>query len=312
MGAWNSDPVGISAGQTHGLTDPASPTPPSPIGRMKTDSKDHSVSDLKKDSARLEAVKRKLSEGKYVAPGILREVGLDTNVYSGKNAQNRAMEKGESCFAQAKSANQENLRDIRPAKEKQPFPKSSLTRMLTGDVKPEWLVGLGRMQADKVTPADGYKDVFVSSLEEYERKGIHFDRNIANDPANMAEKLDLKGADLEKIQNHGAWLLQIHPGSNLAIPTKRESEWNPGYVEGGYTGSNQQEWVTPNIGLDENARAGLVKIYKMDTQGKTVEWKFFKGKLMPVDEWQKAIQKHVDTIAQRHMPKITVALPANG
>lgn len=54
------------------------------------------------------------------------------------------------------------------------FPTTSLTRMLTGDVPSQALIGLGRMtqrktrkgkqEAHRLTPTAGYKDVFVSSL----------------------------------------------------------------------------------------------------------------------------------------------------
>lgn len=247
----------------------------------------------------------KLEQGKYIPPHLLkkhenelRRLGYDVKEFSGKATLTKAMRVGESSFAPAKPANFENLQGIR--RKKQPFPKKSLTRMITGDIPPERFVGLGRMKEDKVTPAEGYKDVFVSSLEEYEKKGIDFSSDSKNDPANMAEKLDLKGDDLAKIKNQGAWLILIEPGSKLAIPTERKSEWNPGYVEGGYTGSEQQEWVTPNIGLDSAVRAREARIFKMGVDGKTVEWKFFQGKLMPQDEWRKEVDGHVSLAVKRY------------
>lgn len=263
----------------------------------------HVVTDLKKEEAQLDEYRKKHQEGKYVPPHIAKQLGI-YGTSSNKIKLQEAMAKGESCFAKgAKPAKMENLGGIRPAKEKQPFPKSSLTRMISGDVRPEWLTGLGRMQADKVTPAAGYKDVFVSSIEEYEKKGIHFDPVGSNDAGTMAEKLDLKGDDLAKIQSEGAWLIQIHPGSKLAVPTERKNEWNPGYVEGGYTGSNQQEWVTPNVGLDQAVRSGQAKIFKIDNEGNTVQWKFFKGDLLPQDKWEKAIQDHVSSVANPEFQK---------
>lgn len=274
----------------------------SPVGHMEIKHKTSEVKNL----TNFADILKKLEAGQYVPPHTLarfnkelKASGYEVEQLLAKNALLKAMQSGQTCFAQAKPASKEHLKGIR--QEKQPFPKTSLTRMLTGDVKPEWLVGLGRMQSNKITPAEGYKDVFVSSLEEYEKKGIHFDFDSKNDPVVMAEKLDLKKTDLKLIQNQGAWLLLIHPGSKLAIPTERKSEWNPEYVEGGYTGSDQQEWVTPNLGLDYAVRTGEIKIFKMDTEGNTVEWKFFQGKLMPVDEREKAIKEYVASVAKKSM-----------
>lgn len=265
---------------------------------LSTNKNKHSVSNIKKDE-KLEKVRKKLAEKKYVPPGILKELGLDNEIYSAKWRLLNAMQKGESCFAKAKPAKLEHLAGIRLPEKKQPYPKKSLTRMLTGDVPPQFLVGLGRMQADKVTPFEGYKDVFVSSLEEYEKKGIFFDPHSENNAKEMAKKLDLLDTDVKKIEQSGAWLIQIHPGSKLAIPTERKNEWNPGFIEGGYTGSDQQEWVTPNLGLDSEVRAGNIRIYKMDSNGKTQEWKFFQEKLMPLDEWKKTIESHVAKVSNR-------------
>jgi len=216
----------------------------------------------------------------YVPQKVLEARGQGDKFKSIKDTTAASMLAEKTLFAKAKPASIENLEAPKGVKP-QPFPKKSLTRLLTGDVKPEWIVGLGKMKEDKVTPADGYKDCFVSSLEEYEKKGINFDSEQANDPVQMASKLDLMDSDVQKVKDHGAWLIEIHPSSKLAIPSDRKNEWNPGYVEGGYTGSGQQEWVTPNIGLDEEARAGMVKIFKMSPDGKTTEWKFFQGKMYP-------------------------------
>jgi hypothetical protein len=275
-------------------------------GLTEANGKSHSVSVITRDQRDLAHYKRRLDEGFYIPPKILQqlqqEYGIDANLHSGKASLAQMMSKGESCFQTAKPANVDNLvSSTRNKGEKQAFPKSSLTRMLSGDVKPEWIVGLGRMESDKSTPASGYKDVFVSSLEEYQKKGINFDPTEANDPGNMAEKLDLKDDDLQKIKQQGAWLILLNPGTKLAIPSQRKNEWNPGYVEGGYTGSNQQEWVTPNVALDGAMRAGQAKIFKMDSEGVTTEWKFFQGKLLPKDEWKKAIDNHVTKVSQTNL-----------
>ena len=252
-------------------------------------------------------ISKKIESGAYVPEKILKKYDLTEKFKSIREATEQSMQRGTAPFGQARTNSEENIIVPESVKEAKVFPKKSLTRLLTGDVKPEWIVGLGRMEKDNVTPLQGYKDVFVSNLEEYERKGIHFDPNKNNNPALMASKLDLKGDDLKKVETEGAWLIEIHPGSKLAVPSDRKSDWNPEYVEGGYTGSEQREWVTPNIGLDAEARAGRVKIFKMDQDGKTVEWKFFKGKLLPdqplVDgkaiegSWRHAIDHHVQ--AQR-------------
>ena len=250
-----------------------------------------------------EVALEKLRRGIYVPENVLKKLGLEKEFKSIKAATGHSLVQEKGPFAKAKIATKENLQAPASEKDPKPFPKSSLTRLLTGDVKAEWLVGLGKMKADKVTPAEGYKDVFASSMEAYQKKGIQFDPKKSNDPVEMAKKLDLKGDDLKKIEQNGAWLVEIHPGSKLAIPTERKSAWNPEYIEGGYTKSEQQEWVTPNVGLEKEMLAGNVRIYKMDTAGNTVEWKFFKGKLMPHEEWRKAIQTHASEVSKKNQGK---------
>lgn len=222
-----------------------------------------------------------LSEHVYVPKKVLEARGEGAKFKSIQNATIESMAEDKTLFAKAKPASIKHLTPPVGAGHVRAFPKKSLTRLLTGDVKPEWIVGLGKMKTDKKTPEEGYKDCFVSSLEEYEKKGIHFNPKKVNKPAEMAEKLDLKESDVEKIKKEGAWLLEIHPSSKLAIPTERKNEWNPEYAEGGFTVSGQQEWVTPNISIDAEARAGRIKIFKLSPEGKTVEWKFFQGKLYP-------------------------------
>lgn len=246
----------------------------------------------------------KLRQGIYVPLPTLKKYGLEHRFIPIAQAIQEAMKKEKTVFGKAKLVANANLTPPSSVTKVQPFPKKSLTRLITGDVKPEWLVGLGRMKEDKRTPQEGYKDVFVSSLEEYERKGIHFDPEQANDPVEMATKLDIKGTDFDKVKTHGAWLIEIHPSSKLAVPTERLNEWNPGYIEGGFTRSEQQEWVTPNVPLDQEIRAGNIKIFKIDNNGGTVEWKFFQGKLWPdyppgsdgklvEGSWRHAIDEHV-------------------
>lgn len=226
-------------------------------------------------------IKDKLGNKTYVPLKVLERFSLKHEFISIRHSTAESMRRETTAFGKVKPAVVENLKPPPVIEKPQPFPKESLTRMLTGDVKPEWLVGLGRMKKDQVTPEEGYKDCFVSSLGEYQRKGINFEATELNNPVDMAEKLDLKPSDTDKIRQHGAWLIEIHPSFKLAIPTERKNEWNPEYVEGGYTGSGQQEWVTPNVGLDSEARAGRIKIYKLNPDGKTIEWKFFQGKLYP-------------------------------
>lgn len=256
-------------------------------------------------------VLKKIQSGRYVPPPLLlhfkehlEKSGIDVDNLLGKTTLVKTMRAGIASFASAKPPAKPNLGGIRKVEDRVPFPKKSLTRMVSGEVKPEWLVGLGRMEKDGITPMQGYKDVFVSSLEEYEKAGIQFDPDdleALNNPQEMAEKLDLKDDDLTKIQENGAWIILIHPGSKLAIPTERQSELNPKYTEGGYTHSDQQEWVTPNIGLDEAVRSGQVRIFKVDLEGKKVEWKFFKGQLLPKDEFHKAINEHVRSVSLRSL-----------
>jgi len=257
-------------------------------------------------------VEKKIESGVYVPHKVLKKYDLQEKFKSVREATEQSMQRGTAPFGQAKTNTRENIITPDSVKDAKVFPKKSLTRLLTGDVKPEWIVGLGRMQKDKITPEEGYKDVFVSNLEEYERKGIHFDPKKSNNPVNMASKLDLKGDDLKKVEDNGAWLIEIHPSSKLATPSSRKSEWNPEYVEGGYTGSEQREWVTPNVGLDAEARAGRARIFKMDKEGKTLEWKFFQGKLLPDESlvngravegsWRHAIDSHVQSQAKKITP----------
>lgn len=262
-------------------------------------SKNQEIGCLKKED-----VNKKIEDCVYIPLKVLKEYNLENKYKSIKQATQESMARETSPFAKTKPSSVEHIVAPPSIDKVRLFPKKSLTRLLTGDVKPEWITGLGRMESDKVTPAQGYKDVFVSNLEEYERKGIKFDPRKKNDPVDMAEKLDLKGGDLDKIKNQGAWLIEIHPSSKLAVPTERKSEWNPEYIEGGYTKSEQREWVTPNVGLDEEARAGRVKIFKIDNKGQTVEWKFFQGKLLPnypinkngvpvEGSWRHAIDQHI-------------------
>ncbi len=258
-------------------------------------------------------VEKKIESGVYVPNKVLKKYNLEEKFKSVREATEQSMQRGTAPFATAKTNSRENILIPDSIKDAKVFPKKSLTRLLTGDVKPEWIVGLGKMEKDNVTPAAGYKDVFVSNLEEYERKGINFDPKKNNNPVEMASKLDLKGDDLKKVETQGAWLIEIHPSSKLATPTSRKSEWNPEYVEGGYTKSEQREWVTPNVGLDAEVKAGRARIYKMDSKGNTVEWKFFQGKLLPnppfvkgekavEGSWRHAIEQHVEAHGKKINP----------
>ena len=272
-----------------------------------------SENDYKNFEQKKNDVFKKVESGIYVPNKVLKEYNLEEKFKSIRDATEQSMQRGTAPFASAKTNTKENIIVPESVKEAKVFPKKSLTRLLTGGVLPEWIVGLGMIEKDNITPKAGYKDVFVSNLEEYERKGIYFDKDKKNNPTEMASKLDLKGTDLNKVIQHGAWLIQIHPSSKLAIPTERKSDYNPEYVEGGYTGSEQREWVTPNIGLDKEIKAGRAKIFKMDTEGKTVEWKFFQGKLYPnpqvakkdaavVGSWRHAIEQHVEKLNNKINP----------
>lgn len=277
------------------------------------DIRKYSESDYNNFEQEKNEVLKKVESGVYVPSKVLKKYNLEEKFKSIREATEQSMQRGTAPFATAKTNSKENIIVPESVKEAKVFPKKSLTRLLTGDVEPSWIVGLGRMEKDNVTPMQGYKDVFVSNLEEYERKGIRFNPKRKNNPTEMASKLDLKGEDLKKVEEKGAWLIQIHPSSKLAVPSARKNEWNPEYVEGGYTGSEQREWVTPNVGLDTEARAGRVKIFKMDTNGKTVEWKFFQGKLLPnpplakgakavEGSWRHAIEQHVQMLSKNIDP----------
>lgn len=211
---------------------------------------------------------------------------------------------GTKSFGSAKPVDAKHLNPKEISREKKAFPSSSLVRFLTGDVLPEWIQGLGRMKQGKhgrLTPAQGYTDTFVTCLDEIKRMGGDFDPKGSNNPMDLAEKLDLKSDDVDKIKGHGAWMILIHPGSLIAIPTKRKSEWNPEYVEGGYTKSGMQEWVTKNVPIEKEACAGNVQIFKMQPNGETEEWKFFKGKLMPISEREAVIDAYVKSVRGRNI-----------
>lgn len=219
-----------------------------------------------------------------------------------KKAAEKALEDGNTRFDKAKLPIFSSLSPELREKVTHPLPKTDLTRVLTGDVPPHFIQGLGRMQVDpddptKLIPADGYKDVFVSSMGEYEKVGIFLQlptskENITlNDPVDIAEKLDLKDEDIAKVRRNGIWLIILHPGLKLAIPTQRKSEWNPYYVEGGATASGQREWVTPNIPIEKEARAGNIHIYKISPDRQTEEWKFWNGRLISAS--QRSVEIHI-------------------
>lgn len=175
------------------------------------------------------------------------------------------------------------------------WPQENLVRILTGDVKPEWLQGLGRINSDGKFSKE-YKDVFCSSIEEYRKKDIDLTHDLNQPPEILALALDLKEEDLAKMKTHGAWMIEVHPGSLIAIPTRRKNEWNPEFIEGGLTKSGQREWVTPNRLLNDPKN---IKIYKIDPKGETIEWKFFQKKLMPIDQWNRAIKNYVEKISMK-------------
>jgi hypothetical protein len=233
------------------------------------------------DEAQTTSSTDEAKEGVYIPKKVLEIHGKSDSFKSIQTATSESLLSGATAFAKAKSPSITNLQPPKDILEPKAVPKKWLTRLLTGNVKPEWIVGLGKMKADKITPEEGYKDCFVSSLEEYEKKGIHFDSHKINDPAEMAKRLDLLPSDIELIKKDGVWLILIYPGFKVAIPTDRKSEWNKEYVEGGYTQSGQQEWVIPNIATDYESRAKNIKIFKISPKGETVEWKFFMGTLYP-------------------------------
>lgn len=156
----------------------------------------------------------------------------------------------------------------------------------------------------KLVPAEGYKDVFVSSVQELEKVGVFLrlpnehKSKTYNKAVKIALKLDLKDEDLLKVKAHGIWLMTIHPGSKLAIPTKRKSEHNPHYLEGGVTASGQREWVTPNVVLEQEVLAGIIHIYKVSTNDETEEWKFWRGRLVTATERLSQIEKHVKKVVK--------------
>ncbi len=278
----------------------------------------------------------KIKSGTYVPFSILKSFGMKNQFKSIKDSTTQSMSGRDTLFAEAKPASRKNLKAPDSVNKPQAFPKSSLTRFLTGDTKPEWIAGIGVMAKTNLTeqqrtipeeqkmqhgivgseqlkPKDASewsdpKDCFVSSLEEYERAGMPFNGNGANDPVLMGKGLHLDDYNQKKVEKDGAWLIEIHPSSKLAIPTERKHEkFNEGYVEGGYTSKGQQEWVTPNVPIEPEARANRAKIFKIDVQGGTVEWKFFQGKLLPdhpnsggkcvPGSYNHAINEHISKVA---------------
>lgn len=285
-------------------------------------------------------LEEKLAKGIYVPLNLLKEAGIDPAKFiSVKSATEESLAAGKTRFGKAKLNTEENVKH--PAGDvPRLFPAKSLTRLLTGDVKPEWLLGIGMMNstplrdddkripeeqkhrhhivgekklAPKVTEWGDYTDVFVTNLEEYESKGIRFDPSMKNNCVDMAEKLALSPTDLAKIKKDGAWLVLMDPSIPVAVPTERGGAANPGFIEGGYTADGNREWVSPNIPLDAEVRSGRIKIFKMDTAGNTVQWKFFKGTLYPDSpksadgkspegSWAHAIEMHTSSVATK-MPQ---------
>lgn len=203
--------------------------------------------------------------------------------------------------------------------EPKPFPEAWLVRILTGDVKSEWIKGTGKMKESKggpnpespprLSPAEGYGTVFVSDTKKYKERGLDLtppkdeETEKTVDINNVIEALDLKDSDAEKVRQHGAWVMLIHPGIPLAIPTQRQSEWNPKYKEGGYTASGQQEWVALNIPVAKEALAGNIRIFKIDPKdGKMNEWKVFVGdkKLYPIDVYEEKVKEMAKHHHEKH------------
>lgn len=280
----------------------------------------------------------KLDKRLYVPLQVLQKYGLEDRFTSVKSATADSLKNKSSPFGSAKFNTSENVSNINPKESTRLFPEKSLTRLMTS-VPSEWLQGFGIMKKEELSEAEkqipeeqkmahdivgsnkvkpsisqwgDYTDTFVSDLVEYEKKGIHFDPSSKNDPLAMATKLALKEDDLQKIEKEGAWLLLISPGVSVAAPSGRLSEANPGYVEGGYTADGNREWVTPNKPLEPEMRAGRAKIFKMDSEGNTIEWKFFRGKLLPNSpkgadgrspegSWSRTIEEYSNKVAANRL-----------
>ncbi len=221
--------------------------------------------------------------------------------YSHSRSNDRAMKRrlseclkqGSSSFGPAFPPAAKYLKTWRDgSKDQTAWPSSWLTRLMTGDVPADQIKGLGKMEATKwgCKPADGCKDVFVSSLKEYEKRGILFNPNGNNDAIVFAEALNLSENIKRRMKVHGCWLLLIHPGTKVGIPTLRGGkDSNQYFEEGGYTADGLREWVIPNTPIFKAERAGEVRVYRINTDGKTVQYKAFKDKLLPFDEWLSAI-----------------------
>lgn len=222
--------------------------------------------------------------------------------------QSKKQESGEGHFEKSKLLKSEALHAPKEIAESSPFPQSPLVRVLTGDVPAEFLEGLGRWKNRENIPKELLpklpkhrarkamgKDVFVTAMDEIAKKtGKKFDPKEKNDPIELSKALDLGDAEVEKVKGHGLWLFQIHPGSKLAIPTGRlDDAGNKYYKEGGFTASGMQEWVTVNVRLEDEARRGNIKIYKINSEGTATEWRFFQGKLYPIDELERAIESAI-------------------
>lgn len=186
------------------------------------------------------------------------------------------------------------------AKDIPAFPDTPLVRILTGDIKPEWIMGLGKMtlsESGRKEYADGYKDTFVSCVSEYQKMGIDISPGELNSTVFDFEKasrvLDLSPLDVAKIKDNGIWIIYINPGCRIATPTECQSEWNPHYEEGGKTKSGMREWVTPNVAIEEEARARNIQIFKVDKNGHSKEWRYssISHRLVPRDQWEKEINK---------------------
>jgi hypothetical protein len=233
-------------------------------------------------------------------------VNTEQPLYHSNERGNRRPLVVSSSFGPSLPLRSENLYPPTPGEPVRVLPNVFMTRFLSGDVRPEWIVGLGRFDTAHHRPAEGYKDVFVSDLVEYERVGIHWDPKGRNDPVEFATKLSLSDELMGTIRRDGAWLLLVPAAGAALIPTDRHNPtYNAHYREGGFTQNGMQEWVTRNIEIAPGRKPDNVEVYRLLPGGETIRYIMFRGNLVPESQLSETIGEHMKTV----VPKPPSPLP---